>query len=251
MSTIPGDRRRRSRGACWRPTARWLPAMSRPSTSPPPLDAWRAMLHSRDRRRALLLAPAPGPPGHLFVGQRRGGGRGRLCVPSTRRATGSCRSTASSRRCCARATRSCARCSTSPGSPAGNHRAAASTCCPTRSPWPRRSPTRSAWRGACATRAPTASSACTSATARSSEGDAHEALNLAGVRRAPVVFVLKNNGWAISTPVPQADRRDELRGARGGLRHGRAARRRQRPLRDATTRARARSRGRARARGRR
>jgi pyruvate dehydrogenase E1 component alpha subunit len=35
----------------------------------------------------------------------------------------------------------------------------------------------------------------------SSEGDTHEALNLAGVRRAPVVFVLKNNGWAISTPV--------------------------------------------------
>ena len=35
----------------------------------------------------------------------------------------------------------------------------------------------------------------------SSEGDAHEALNLAGVRRAPVVFVLKNNHWAISTPV--------------------------------------------------
>jgi pyruvate dehydrogenase E1 component alpha subunit len=35
----------------------------------------------------------------------------------------------------------------------------------------------------------------------SSEGDAHEALNLAGVRRAPVLFLLKNNGWAISTPV--------------------------------------------------
>jgi pyruvate dehydrogenase E1 component alpha subunit len=35
----------------------------------------------------------------------------------------------------------------------------------------------------------------------SSEGDAHEALNLAGVRRAPVVFLLQNNGWAISTPV--------------------------------------------------
>lgn len=34
----------------------------------------------------------------------------------------------------------------------------------------------------------------------SSEGDAHEALNLAGVVRAPVVFVLQNNGWAISTP---------------------------------------------------
>lgn len=35
----------------------------------------------------------------------------------------------------------------------------------------------------------------------SSEGDTHEAMNLAGVRRAPVVFLLQNNGWAISTPV--------------------------------------------------
>jgi pyruvate dehydrogenase E1 component alpha subunit len=35
----------------------------------------------------------------------------------------------------------------------------------------------------------------------SSEGDAHEAMNLAGILQAPVVFVLKNNGWAISTPV--------------------------------------------------
>lgn len=34
-----------------------------------------------------------------------------------------------------------------------------------------------------------------------SEGDAHEAMNLAGVRRAPVIFILQNNGWAISTPV--------------------------------------------------
>lgn len=35
----------------------------------------------------------------------------------------------------------------------------------------------------------------------SSEGDIHEAMNLAGVRRAPVVFFLQNNGFAISTPV--------------------------------------------------
>jgi pyruvate dehydrogenase E1 component alpha subunit len=35
----------------------------------------------------------------------------------------------------------------------------------------------------------------------SSEGDFHEACNLAGVRRAPVIFMLQNNGWAISTPV--------------------------------------------------
>lgn len=34
----------------------------------------------------------------------------------------------------------------------------------------------------------------------SSEGDFHEACNLAGVRRAPVVFVCQNNGWAISVP---------------------------------------------------
>jgi pyruvate dehydrogenase E1 component alpha subunit len=35
----------------------------------------------------------------------------------------------------------------------------------------------------------------------SSEGDVHEAMNLAGVRGAPVIFFLQNNGWAISTPV--------------------------------------------------
>src|SRR5262245_36531475 len=32
-----------------------------------------------------------------------------------------------------------------------------------------------------------------------SEGDFHEACNLAGVRQAPIVFVLMNNQWAIST----------------------------------------------------
>jgi pyruvate dehydrogenase E1 component alpha subunit len=35
----------------------------------------------------------------------------------------------------------------------------------------------------------------------SSEGDFHEACNLAGVQRAPVIFFLQNNRWAISTPV--------------------------------------------------
>lgn len=34
----------------------------------------------------------------------------------------------------------------------------------------------------------------------SSEGDFHEAMNLAGVMKAPVVVVLVNNGYAISTP---------------------------------------------------
>jgi pyruvate dehydrogenase E1 component alpha subunit len=34
----------------------------------------------------------------------------------------------------------------------------------------------------------------------SSEGDFHEACNLAGVTRSPIVFFLQNNQWAISTP---------------------------------------------------
>lgn len=34
-----------------------------------------------------------------------------------------------------------------------------------------------------------------------SEGDFAEALNFAGVYRAPVVFLVQNNGWAISVPV--------------------------------------------------
>ena len=33
-----------------------------------------------------------------------------------------------------------------------------------------------------------------------SEGDFHEAMNFAGVYRAPTVFVCQNNGWAISMP---------------------------------------------------
>ncbi|UCM89039.1 pyruvate dehydrogenase (acetyl-transferring) E1 component subunit alpha [Streptomyces marincola] len=34
-----------------------------------------------------------------------------------------------------------------------------------------------------------------------SEGDFHEALNFAAVWRAPVVFLVQNNGWAISVPL--------------------------------------------------
>ncbi len=36
-----------------------------------------------------------------------------------------------------------------------------------------------------------------------SEGAFYEALNVAGVRRLPVVFVIVNNGWAISVPVSE------------------------------------------------
>jgi pyruvate dehydrogenase E1 component alpha subunit len=44
----------------------------------------------------------------------------------------------------------------------------------------------------------------------SSEGDAHEAMNLAGVRKAPVVFLLEDNGWAISTPVEKQSATDSF-----------------------------------------
>ncbi|HUR79030.1 MAG TPA: dehydrogenase E1 component subunit alpha/beta [Acidimicrobiales bacterium] len=36
-----------------------------------------------------------------------------------------------------------------------------------------------------------------------SEGDFHEALNLAAVWKLPVVFVVENNGWGLSTPTDQ------------------------------------------------
>lgn len=36
-----------------------------------------------------------------------------------------------------------------------------------------------------------------------SEGDVHEAMNLAAVRDAPCLFFVQNNGWAISTPADE------------------------------------------------
>lgn len=40
----------------------------------------------------------------------------------------------------------------------------------------------------------------------SSEGDAHESMNLAGVQQVPVIFVCQNNGWAISVPLERQTR---------------------------------------------
>lgn len=42
------------------------------------------------------------------------------------------------------------------------------------------------------------------------EGAVHEALNLAAAQRAPIVFILENNGLAISTPVAAATAASEL-----------------------------------------
>ena len=42
------------------------------------------------------------------------------------------------------------------------------------------------------------------------QGDFHEALNFAGVKKLPVVFVIENNGYAISTPNHQEFATDDL-----------------------------------------
>jgi len=42
------------------------------------------------------------------------------------------------------------------------------------------------------------------------QGDFHEALNFAGVKKLPVVFVIENNGYAISTPNEQEFGTDDL-----------------------------------------
>ena len=44
----------------------------------------------------------------------------------------------------------------------------------------------------------------------SSEGDFHEALNFAGALNAPCVFILQNNGWAISVPTRTQTRATDL-----------------------------------------
>jgi pyruvate dehydrogenase E1 component alpha subunit len=43
-----------------------------------------------------------------------------------------------------------------------------------------------------------------------SQGDFHEAANLAGVMKAPVIFLCQNNGWAISTTIAQQTASDTL-----------------------------------------
>ncbi|XP_043693862.1 2-oxoisovalerate dehydrogenase subunit alpha 2, mitochondrial-like [Telopea speciosissima] len=53
-----------------------------------------------------------------------------------------------------------------------------------------------------------------------SEGDFHAALNFAAVLEAPVVFICRNNGWAISTPTSEQFRSDGIvvRGQAYGVR---------------------------------
>ena len=62
----------------------------------------------------------------------------------------------------------------------------------------------------------------------SNQGDVHEGLNFAAIHKLPFVFVVENNGYAISVP---AARQVSVAGRRrpgGGLRHARRRRRRRR-----------------------
>lgn len=51
-----------------------------------------------------------------------------------------------------------------------------------------------------------------------SEGDVHEALNFAAVYQAPVVFLVQNNGWAISVPLSKQTRAPSI--AHKGIGYG-------------------------------
>ena len=66
------------------------------------------------------------------------------------------------------------------------------------------------------------------AMARTSEGDFHEAVNLAAVWKLPVLFVIENNQYGLSTPVARAVRLRGPRRPRHRLRHPRRGRGRQR-----------------------
>ena len=83
-------------------------------------------------------------------------------------------------------------------------------------------------------------------------GAFHEALNMAAVWKAPVVFVCENNQYMEYTPIARGDR-GRAAGGRpgGGLRAGADRRRRQRRRRGVRGRAAGRSSGRGRATGRR
>ena len=61
--------------------------------------------------------------------------------------------------------------------------------------------------------------ACVFGDAATSKGDVYEAFNLAGVWRLPVVFVIANNQWAISTPLDKQTASETLaqKGLAGGI----------------------------------
>ena len=61
--------------------------------------------------------------------------------------------------------------------------------------------------------------ACVFGDAATSKGDVYEAFNLAGVWRLPVVFVITNNRWAISTPLAKQTASETLaqKGLAGGI----------------------------------
>ena len=60
----------------------------------------------------------------------------------------------------------------------------------------------------------------------SNQGDFHEALNFAGVHQLPVIYVVENNGYAITVPASLQSAVAGPRHPRRGLQHARRHRRR-------------------------
>ena len=62
----------------------------------------------------------------------------------------------------------------------------------------------------------------------SNQGDVHEGLNFAAIHKLPFIFVVENNGYAISVPMARQVAGSRRRRARRRLRHPRRRRRRRR-----------------------
>ena len=60
---------------------------------------------------------------------------------------------------------------------------------------------------------------CTTGEGATSEGEWHEVVNFAAVHRLPIVFLVENNGFAISTPQSQQMAVNDVARARRGIRH--------------------------------
>ena len=81
---------------------------------------------------------------------------------------------------------------------------------PSRVPWEHKYPTQRAWPWAPRLQATGTPSLVYFGDGATSTGDFHAAANLAGTKKAPVVFLCRNNQWAISVPVEKQTAAESL-----------------------------------------
>ena len=196
------------------------------------LAAWRAMLLSRAFDERCFSLPAPRPLGHLLDRSRAGGRRRRIGLgtrsrprlgrPPVPRAAGDAASGLHARPHFFLYFR---------GNPAGNEMPEGVNVLPIQISLAAAAPARGRTRLGPATPGTRRVVIAYFGDGASSEGDVHEAMNLAGVRRAPVIFLLQNNGWAISTPVSKQTAAQSFAARAAGYGFPGELGRRQRPLR--------------------